>query len=84
MESPTEQVLAEKKLLWNILAKKMVEIHSVLVISNSNAFIKNNINLDYDVLNSADLVEFIENYPDELDEDKRKSILNTIDRKRVN
>ena len=84
LESPTEQVLAEKKLLWNILAKKMVEIHSVLVISNSNAFIKNNINLDYDVLNSADLVGFIENYPDELDEDKRKSILNTIDRKRVN
>ena len=61
-----------------------VIVHPVLVLSNTELFIKNNIDLSYDVVRADELEEFITAYKDSLSESDRMFILQDIDECRIN
>lgn len=81
--SPTEQVMAEKKQLEDIIAMP-IEVHPVLVLSNSELFVKQNIPLPYDVVKKNDLKDFIENYKDKVSVNDKLLVLQNLDKSRVN
>ena len=83
LESPTEQVVEEKNLLEKIISCP-VEIHSVLVLSNTELFIKQNIKLPYEVVRADGLTDLIEKYPDRLSLNDKTMILQDIDKHRLN
>ena len=83
VESPTEQVLEEKDMITSIISCP-VEIHSVLVLSNTELYIKCNIDLPYHVVRADELREFIENYDDRITQNDRTILLQDIDGNRVN
>ena len=72
-----------KSILHN--AKEKVEVKPILVLSNEELFLKNNIELEYDVVSVKDLEELILNaqvnkiYPDE-----KLLIAQIIDDSRIN
>lgn len=82
--SPTQQLLAEKKMLENILSSYIVNIHPVLVLSNKELFVKNNIELPYDIVRVDELNEYILSYKDSIFENERILILNQLDKVRIN
>lgn len=81
--SPTEQVLAEQKHLESIISYP-VPVHSILVLSNTELFVKNNIKLPYDIIKANELAEYIENYKDDLSDNDKMFILQDIDASRIN
>lgn len=87
LKSPTEQVCREREHLKQILysAKEKIDVTSVLVLSNSELFLKNNIKLDYDVVSVNNLEEYIINTRTErIVEDEKMLIAEIIDDHRVN
>jgi len=83
LESPTNQLTEEKKLLESII-ECPVEVHSVLVLSNKDIFVKKNIRLPYDVVKVDELKAFIENYHDVLSENDKLQILQKMNQGRIN
>lgn len=83
LESPTAQIKEEKQIL-EIIIDLPINIHPILVLSNSELFVKQNIKLDYDVVVVDKLQEFIENYDDRLLENDKLMILQSIDQARIN
>ena len=61
LKSPTEQVHTEREHLKSILErfKEKLDVKSILVLSNEELFLKNNIELDYDVVLVKDLEKVI-------------------------
>lgn len=57
LKCPTEQVHIEREHLKNILDnyEEILDVRSILVLSNEELFLKNNIKLDYDVVLVKDL-----------------------------
>lgn len=84
LASPTEQVKAEKELLLNILSSTSLEIHPVLVLSNEQLIVKNNIKLNYDVVRVDELIKYLSEYEDSLNDGERLSALSIIDEHRIN
>lgn len=84
LESPTLQVLAEKEHLENIIAASLVAVHPILMLSNKEISVKNNINLPYDVVRVDSLVDFIINYKDIVTDNDKMIILDEIDKSRIN
>lgn len=86
LESPTQQIINEKNHLQNIILEScLAEVHPILVLSNLELFIKNNIVLPYDVVRVDGLCDLIENeYNDGVTENDRMSILMSIDKCRQN
>ncbi|MCR5847659.1 MAG: NERD domain-containing protein [Lachnospiraceae bacterium] len=87
LKSPTEQVLAERELLKKILfnAKEKIDVKSILVLSNNELFVKNNINLDYEVLLVKDLENMIVNSNvNRIVEGEKRLIAEIIDERRIN
>ena len=82
--SPTQQLLAEKKMLEDILSSYIVNIHPVLVLSNKELFVKNNIELPYDIVRVDELNEYILSYKYSIFENERILILNQLDKVRIN
>lgn len=82
--SPTEQVMDRKTHLENVIRSCSVIVHPVLVLSNTELFIKNNIDLSYDVVRADELEEFITSCKDSLSESDRMFILQDIDECRIN
>lgn len=84
LTSPTKQVLEEKEHLENIIKSCPVVVHPVLVLSNTELFIKNNIELPYDVVRADKLEEFIVSYKDNLTDSDKMFVLRDIDECRIN
>lgn len=65
--SPTDQIISAKKHLESIIMEShFVEIYSILALSNSEIYIKNNIKLPYNVVRIDELCDCIKNKKDEL------------------
>ena len=85
LESPTQQVVDEKKLLEKIINLScFLEVHPILVLCNTELYIKNNIELPYDVVRIDALNECIQNCKDSITESDRLCVLSDIDRNRIN
>ena len=85
LESPTQQVVDEKKLLEKIINLScFLEVHPILVLCNTELYIKNNIELPYDVVRIDALIEYIQNCKDSITESDRLCVLSDIDRNRIN
>lgn len=85
LESPTQQVVDEKKLLEKIInLSYFLEVHPILVLCNTELYIKNNIELPYDVVRIDALIECIQNCKDSITESDRLCVLSDIDRNRIN
>lgn len=82
--SPTEQIMSEKNHLLKVISSIPVEIHTVLVLSNTQLFIKNNIELSYDVVRADQLVKYLNDYEDSLIDGDRFAALSDIDKSRIN
>lgn len=81
LESPTEQILEEKELLERII--NPIKVHSVLVLSNREVFVKNNIELPYDIVRIDSLVDYISTYQDMLTNVDEMTTLSKIDNSRI-
>ena len=81
--SPSEQIMEEMNQLKRIISCP-VEIHLVLVLSNSELFIKQNIDLPYSVIRIDKLKGFIENNNDIVSDNDRYTLLKDIDNSRIN
>lgn len=84
LESPTEQIIEEKTLLENVIASSMLTVHPVLVLSNKDINVKNNIKLPYDIVRVDGLLDYISNYIDAVTENDKMFVLSDIDRCRIN
>lgn len=85
LESPTQQVVDEKKLLEKIINLScFLEVHPILVLCNTELYIKNNIELPYDVVRIDALIECIQNCKDSITESDRLCVLSDIDKNRIN
>lgn len=82
--SPTKQVVAGKDHLEKVITSCPVVVHPVLVLSNTELFIKNNIDLPYDVVRADQLEAFITSYKDSLAESDKMFILQDINECRIN
>lgn len=81
LESPTEQILEEKELLERII--NPIKVHPVLVLSNREVFVKNNIELPYDIVRIDSLVDYISTYQDMLTNVDEMTTLSKIDNSRI-
>lgn len=81
--SPTEQILEERNLIEDIISCP-VEVHSVLVLSNSELFVKQNMDLPYDVIRIDKLKEYILSHNDRIQAGNKYQILQNIDKCRIN
>ncbi len=81
--SPTEQILEERSLIEDIISCP-VEVHSVLVLSNSELFVKQNMDLPYDVIRIDKLKEYILSHNDRIQAGDKYQILQNIDKCRIN
>ena len=87
LKSPTEQIHKEQEHLKSILhaAKERIDVKPVLVLSNSELFLKNNITLDYEVVSVNDLVDCITGaHVSRIVEEEKLLIAQIIDDHRVN
>ena len=87
LKSPTEQVHTEREHLKNILEhfKEKLDVKSILVLSNEELFLKNNIKLDYDVVLVKDLEEVIvSSKVNTLVLDEKEYVAEIIDKCRIN
>lgn len=82
--SPTQQIFAEKEQLEHIIDDGFIVVHPILVLSNTELFVKQNIDLPYDVVRVDELNKFIYSYKDSLVEMDLLSILQKIDNSRIN
>lgn len=84
LESPTRQILEEKKQLENIITSCLAEVHPILLLCNKELYLKNNIELPYDVIKIDSLTDFICNYRDIVSDNDKMFILGDIDKSRIN
>lgn len=87
LKSPTEQVHIEREHLKNILErfKEKLDVKSILVLSNEELFLKNNIKLDYDVVLVKDLENIIvSSKVNTLVMDEKRYVAEIIDKCRIN
>lgn len=87
LKSPTEQVHTEREHLKSILehSKEKLDVESILVLSNEELFLKNNIELDYDVVLVKDLEKVIVNSKvNTLVLDEKEYVAEIIDKCRIN
>lgn len=82
--SPTEQIIEERELLKKLLASYVLDIYSIVALSNTELSIKNNIELPYEVLRADKLVEYISSKPVFLGEADRQMILTSLNNCRRN
>lgn len=84
--SPTEQIISEKNHLENIIKDSyMIGVYPILVLSNSEIFIKNNIELPYDLVRVDELCDCIKSKNEEsISEVDMQMIAMSIDKCRKN
>jgi len=82
--SPTQQIIEERELMKKLLASYVMDIYSVVALSNTELSIKNNIELPYEVLRADKLVEYITSKPVFLGEADRQMILTSLNNCRRN
>ena len=85
LETPTAQIMSEKEMLENMLERVVkTDIHPVLLCSNSELFIKNNIELPYAVIRVDGVLEHINAFPDTISDEDIRKILQIFDSFRIN
>lgn len=87
LKSPTEQILSERDHLKDILhsAKEKIDVKPILVLSNKDLFLKNNIQLEYEVVSVNNLQETIENaMVNRIVDEEKHLIAQIIDDHRIN
>ena len=84
LQSPTEQISAEAEHLSNVLQNCMIQVRGIVVLSNESAFIKQNIDLPYQVVRIDSLIETLRSIHDHLTETDIRTVLHAIDESRVN
>ncbi len=84
LHSPTEQITAAVQHLSLILQNIMFSVHGIVVLSNENVFIKQNIELPYQVVRIDALTEALRSVNDHLTESDIRIVLHAIDESRVN
>lgn len=84
--SPTEQIMSAKQHLENILSDAyLMDVYPILVLSNSEIYIKNNIKLPYDLVRVDELCNCIKNKANKsITKNDRMSIAMSIDKNRKN
>lgn len=83
--SPTEQINAEYRHLSRCISTmKSFTIHPIVVLSNTELFIKQNIPLDYQVVRADNLISVVNEYNDFLSSSDIRLIIGIIDECRVN
>ena len=84
LQSPTEQISAEAEHLSNVLQNCIIQVRGIVVLSNESAFIKQNIDLPYQVVRIDSLIETLRSIHDHLTETDIRTVLHAIDESRVN
>ena len=84
LQSPTEQITTAVQHLSQILQNSIFPVHGIVVLSNENAFIKQNIDLPYQVVRIDALTDAIRGTNDHLTETDIRIVLHEIDESRVN
>ncbi len=84
VKSPTNQIIAEKNLIQNLLSSYVSEVYSVVALSNSELFVKQNIELPYKVLKPNELNNYITSQAEYINEAQRQDILTSINNCRQN
>lgn len=84
LQSPTEQISAEAEHLSNVLQNCIIQVLGIVVLSNESAFIKQNIDLPYQVVRIDSLIETLRSIHDHLTETDIRTVLHAIDESRVN
>lgn len=84
LESPTAQVLEEKSHIEIILELPYIQVRPVLVLSNTEIFVKQNIDLPYSVVKASELKKFIISGKDELTAQDKRNILYSLNQNRIN
>ena len=82
--SPTEQIMTEKEHFSKIISDVMFEVHPIVVLSNTEISLKQNIDLPYQVVCADKLVETIRSYHDRLTDNDVRLIVHATDESRVN
>ena len=83
LTSPTDQITAEKLQIENIFYNS-IEVKPILVLSNKEIRVKQNIELPYEVLRIDKLINYIEASTSNISESKRNNLLEIIDEARIN
>ena len=84
VKSPTNQITAEKNLIQNLLSSYVSEVYSIVALSNSELFVKQNIELPYKVLKPNELNNYITSQAEYINEAQRQDILTSINNCRQN
>lgn len=84
LTSPSEQIKAENEHLSKIVSSFPTEVHSILVLSNTQLNVKNNIKLHYDIVKADELVKFIKEYEDNISDGDKMSAISDINSHRIN
>ena len=84
LQSPTEQIITAVQHLSDILQNSMFPVHGIVALSNENAFIKQNVDLPYQVVRIDALTDAIRGTHDHLTETDIRTVLHAIDESRVN
>lgn len=84
VKSPTIQVKAATNLIQNLLSNYISEVYSVVALSNSELFVKQNIDLPYKILKPSELNNYITSQAEYINESQRQDILTSINNCRQN
>jgi len=80
---PTEQIVAENRLLQKIVSCP-VTIHPILLLCNVELDVKKSVKLPYAIVGINELVHYIVKFEDELTESDKLQLLTDIDQSRIN
>lgn len=84
LKCPTEQIVEEKRLLEDLLKDFAVEVCPILLLSNGELSVKQNIELPYKVLKLGESLDYIMNYHEGISQSDRLQMISIINKSRRN
>lgn len=82
--SPTEQITSEAEHFSQIISAFPFPVHPIVVLSNTEIFLKQNIALPYQVVRADQVIETVRTIHDHLTDNDVAAIVHAIDESRVN
>lgn len=84
LQSPTEQVLAQRKFMERFVEEFMTDVNNVLILANPDLKLQKRINLDYDVVQVQNLCQYIRHTEGSLAYNDRLALVSKINGHRQN
>lgn len=84
LKSPSDQISEEKKIVDEVLKPYCIDCKPILVLSNENIFVKQNISLAYEVVKLNELIDKIINEKIIISESDILGIVSDINKYRIN